>query len=125
MIIGIGVDLVEVARIKEMMKHHGRRFVTRVFTEGEAAYCRDMKRAEEHYAARFAAKEAALKALGVGMRKGIAWTDVEVYLTDLGQPLVRLTGGAADRADDLGVNHIFLSLSHTKEYAVAQVVMEA
>jgi holo-[acyl-carrier protein] synthase len=107
------------------MKHHGRKFVTRVYTDGEAAYCREMKRAEEHYAARFAAKEAVLKALGTGMRKGFSWKDIEVIVGELGQPSIRLTGGAADRADELGVNHIFVSLSHTKEYAVAQVVLEA
>jgi holo-[acyl-carrier protein] synthase len=122
--IGIGVDLVEVARIKEMMKHHGRRFINRVFTEDEAAYCRGMKRAEEHYAARFAAKEAALKALGIGMRKGIAWKDIEVVIGEMGQPGIRLTGGAEDRAEELGVANVFVSLSHTKEYAVAHVLME-
>jgi holo-[acyl-carrier protein] synthase len=108
-----------------MMKHHGRKFVARVFTDGEAAYCREMKRAEEHYAARFAAKEAALKALGTGMRKGFSWRDIEVEIGELGQPSIRLAGAAADRADELGVNHIFVSLSHAKEYAVAQVVLEA
>lgn len=125
MIIGIGVDLVEVARIREMIKRHGRRFITRVFTEGEIAYSRSMRRSEEHYAARFAAKEATLKALGIGMRKGIAWKDIEVVVGDLGQPTIRLTGGAADRADELGVNEVFVSLTHTKDYAIAQVVMEA
>ncbi len=125
MIAGIGVDVVEVARIKEMIKHHGRRFIARVYTVDEAAYSRGMKRAEEHFAARFAAKEAALKALGIGMRKGISWKDIEVVVGDLGQPNIRLSGGAADKADELGVNRVFVSLSHTKEYAIAQVVMEA
>jgi len=124
MIIGVGVDIVEVPRIEEMIRNHGRRFLTRVFTEKEIRYCRSRKRMTEHFAARFAAKEAVVKALRTGMRRGISWKDIEVVVGRLGQPDVRLLGGAADRAEELGVNHIHISLSHTPQYAVAQVVAE-
>jgi len=95
-----------------------------VFTEGEVKYCSGRKRASEHFAARFAAKEAAVKALRIGIRKGITWRDMDVVIGDLGQPDMRLTGGAAERADELGVNHMHITLTHTENYAAATVVAE-
>ena len=124
MIIGVGVDIVEVDRIGQMIRHHGRRFLARVFTEGEIAYSRTRKRSAEHFAARFAAKEAVAKALRTGLRRGITWKDIEVVVGELGQPDVRLGGGAADRAEELGVNHIHISLTHTAQFAIAHVVAE-
>ena len=124
MIIGVGIDIVEVERIRDMLKRHGPRFIRRVFTEGEVNYCRGRKRAAEHYAARFAAKEAALKALRVGLRKGITWRDMDIVIGELGQPDMRLAGEAAARAEELGVNHLHVSLTHTENYAAATVIAE-
>ncbi|NOZ21269.1 MAG: holo-ACP synthase [Planctomycetes bacterium] len=124
MIVGIGIDIVEVERIRNMLERHGARFVRRVFTDGEVKYCCGRKRAAEHFAARFAAKEAALKALRIGLRKGITWRDMDVVIGDLGQPDMRLSGGAAERAEELGVNHMHVTLTHTENYAAATVVAE-
>jgi len=120
-VIGIGLDIVEVERIRQVI---GRQptFVERVFTPQEIAYCWP---AEEHrfrrLAARFAAKEAALKALGIGLRR-VKWTDVEVQRDALGAPSLRLTGRAAEVAAQRGVRRLLISLSHAREYAAAQVL---
>lgn len=124
MIVGIGVDIIEVKRIREMISRHGARFIRRVFTDGEVKYCRGRKRAAEHFAARFCAKEATVKALRIGIRKGITWRDMDVVVGSLGQPEIRLAGGAALRAEELGVNHLHVSLTHTENYAAATVVAE-
>jgi len=124
MIIGVGTDIIEVERIRDMIVRHRTRFIQRVFTEGEVKYCRGRKRAAEHFAARFAAKEATLKALRIGLRKGITWRDMDVVIGELGQPDIRLAGGAALRAEELGVNHLHVSLTHTENYAAATVVAE-
>lgn len=124
MIVGVGIDITEVKRIREMIARHKSRFVQRVFTEGEIKYCSGRKRSAEHFAARFAAKEATLKALRIGLRKGITWRDMDVVIGDLGQPDIRLGGGAAHRAEELGVTHLHVSLTHTEDYAAATVVAE-
>lgn len=122
MIAGIGVDIIEVERIAQALQRHADRFLHRVFTEGEIAECWP---GEEHrfrrLAARFAAKEAALKALGLGLR-GVKWTDVEVAKDSLGKPMLRLSGRLAEFAAGQGISELHVSLSHCKEYAVAQVV---
>jgi len=122
MIVGVGVDIVEVARIRAAVERPttGARFRTRVFTPEERAYCERRRNAAESFAARFAAKEAVMKALG----RLLGWCDIEVVRTD-GPPGVRLHGRAAARAAALGVQRISLSLSHTAELAIAHVIAES
>lgn len=124
MIVGIGVDIVEPERIAGMIERHGERFLERTFTPGEIAYCRDRKRAAEHFAARWAAKEAVAKALGRGFDRNVHWTDVEVVKEDAGAPTVNLHGDAKAVAEGLNVERIHLSLSHIESLAVAMVVLE-
>ena len=121
-IIGHGVDIVEVARIGAMLEEHGERFLARCFTPGERGYAIARKRAAEHLAGRFAAKEAVLKALGTGWRSGIAWTDVEVHLLPSGQPELELHRVASGAARQRGITEWQLSISHTEVYAVASVI---
>jgi len=118
-----GIDLVEVSRIAAMVDRHGDRFLERVFTPGERAYALESrKRGEERLAARFAAKEAVLKALGTGWRSGIAWTDVEVVSLPSGAPELRLSGRAAEIARERGIERWLLSLSHTSVAAIASAI---
>jgi len=124
MILGIGVDVIEPGRIVESIERHGERFLERTFTDREIAYCRGRKRAAEHFAARWAAKEAVAKALGTGFDRSVGWQDVEVVKEDTGATSVMLHGDAKTVADRLGVAHIHLSLSHTETVAVAMVVLE-
>ncbi len=124
MIVGIGVDIVEPGRIAGMMERHGERFLERTFTPGEIAYCRDRKRAVEHFAARWAAKEAVAKALGTGFDRDVGWKDIEVVKEGTGAAKVELHGDAKAVADRLGARRIHLSLSHIESLAVAMVVIE-
>jgi holo-[acyl-carrier protein] synthase len=121
----VGIDMVEITRIERVIKRYGDRFFERVFTAAEIAYCRGRS---PELAARFAAKEAVSKALGVGMRMiardGIDWKDVEVIGDLRGKPLVRLYGRAAERAGELGLTEWAISLSHTREHAIAFVVAQ-
>lgn len=119
--VSVGVDIIEIERIRQIFQRHGERFLRRIYTEAEIAYCRG--RVPE-LAARFAAKEAVSKALGTGIvgREGIFWREVEVLPNARGKPLVHLHGRAKDRADDLGLKEFAISLSHSQEYAVAFVV---
>lgn len=117
-----GVDLVEISRIAEMIQQHEDRFLERCFTAQERAYAQDRKRQDEHLAARFAAKEAALKALGTGWRSGIAWTDIEVILEPSGAPRVKLSGVAAKIAKEKGITEMLVSLSHAGGFAMASVI---
>ncbi len=122
-IVGHGIDLVDVDRVADLIERHAERFVGRVFTEAEATYCRrSRKRAAEHFAARFAAKEAVLKALGTGRRHGIAWTDVEVVRLPTGEPTVALHGVAEQLAAERGIVGWNLALTHTAGLAAASVV---
>jgi holo-[acyl-carrier protein] synthase len=123
-ILGVGVDVVETARVERASGRHGGRFVARVFTEAEAAYCRGMKRAAEHLAARFAAKEAAAKALGTGFGRGFGLRDIEVERDASGRPALRLHRGARALAERLGVGRVHVSLSHSRDLAAAVVVLE-
>jgi holo-[acyl-carrier protein] synthase len=120
-----GVDLIEISRVERMLDRYGERFLERVFTPAEIAYSR---RRPAELAARFAAKEAVSKALGVGMRlmarKGIRWHEAEIVGDHLGKPLVRLHGRAAQRAEELGLTQWAVSLSHTAEHAIALVVAQ-
>ncbi len=118
-----GIDLVDVDRIARLMDDHADRFLERVYTEGERAYALQApKTRDERLAARFAAKEAVLKALGTGWKDGIAWTDVEVVRAPSGEPGVRLTGRAAEVAAERGVTEWLLSLTHTLGFAAASAI---
>lgn len=119
MIAGIGTDIIEVARIGQMIERHGEIFLQRVFTPGEIRYCNGRKHAMEHYAGRWAAKEAMLKCLGTGWSKGISWTDLEVKNHISGAPTVILSGVALDIARQRGIGSILISISHCRAYAVA------
>ncbi len=121
-IVAHGIDLVDCPRIEEMIKRHGRRFVERVFTDAEQAYAEANKDRVEKLAGRFAAKEAILKLIGTGWRGKIAWTDIEVLNNDVGQPEVGLDGEVKKIADELGIKHISVSITHTANFAIASAV---
>jgi holo-[acyl-carrier protein] synthase len=123
-ILGIGLDLVEVARVRASVRRSGERFVKRVFTPDEIAYCAGRARKFEHLAARFAAKEAALKALGTGITGWASMQEIEVVHNAAGRPEIRLRGGVLRRARSLGVKATHLSISHTEGVAAAMVVLE-
>lgn len=118
---GIGIDLVEVPRIRELLERHGQRFKERTFTAGEIAYCDSCADPAMHYAARFAAKEAAAKALGTGLwAEGVVWTDIEVVRGEHGRPSILLHNAARKHANE---GTCLVSLTHTKELAMAQVIL--
>ena len=121
-IIGTGVDATEIARIAETIERYGDRFVRRIFTDGEIAYCRRKRDFASSFAARFAAKEAAMKALGTGHSRGVFWKGIEVVRRH-GPPELRFHDGAAVRFAALGATGSFLTLSHSKELAIAQVIL--
>jgi holo-[acyl-carrier protein] synthase len=123
-IIGLGVDIVETSRIADLLGEHPERFLERCFTPGEQEDSKSPKRRFEHLAARFAAKEAALKALGTGWSKGIGWTEIEVVKEPSGKPTLNITGRAKEIADELGITKWNLSLSHISTHAVASVIAE-
>ncbi len=125
MIVGTGIDIAEVDRIRESIHRFGDRFVQRVFTPGEIAYVERKANRYERYAARFAAKEAGMKAIGTGWRRGVRWQDFEVANLPSGKPTLRLHGVAAKFAERLGVKAIALSLTHTKDVAMAHVILES
>ena len=124
MIVGTGIDVAEVGRLKQAVTRHGRRFLERVFTAREIEYCERHKNRFERYAARFAAKEAGMKALGVGWRGGVRWRDLEVVNQRGGKPELRLSGVAVRIAQKQKVRNVALSLTHTQTQAVAQVILE-
>ena len=125
MVIGIGTDITEVPRIARSIERHGDRFLTRIYTAGEIAYCLARQRSSlESFAARFAAKEAGAKALGTGISRGVSWKELEVVRAPGQAPQLQLSGRAAARAKQLGVTRISLSLTHTSETALAVVIME-
>ncbi len=124
MIIGSGIDLTEIGRIQQTMDRYGQRFLDRIFTGAEQAYCLRKRKAAESLAARFAAKEAAAKALGTGISYGVTWLEIEVVREAGGRPTIRFFGRAAEIAARLGVAHAALSLTHTAELAMASVVLE-
>ena len=125
LIIGMGVDLAEVGRIQRAIERHGEPFLRRVYTAGEREYCERFKNKYERYAGRFAAKEAAMKALGTGWKRGVRWVDFEVVRELGGRPTIRLDGEAKEIAEKLGVKRIALSITHTEAKALAQVIFES
>jgi len=124
MIVGTGIDIAEVHRIAESIERFGQRFLRRVFTEEEIGYCESKANRVERYAARFAAKEAAMKALGTGWNFGIRWRDIEVFRAPGSRPTIRFHGKAAQLAERLQLKNVALSLSHTAEHAIASVILE-
>lgn len=118
-VFGIGTDIVECDRIKEMIDKHDDMFIDRVYTPAEIEYCSNRKSSTQHFAGRWAAKEAILKALGTGWAKGISWTDIEIRNEMGGQPRVRLGGGARDVCEEKGITEILVSISHCRDYATA------
>src|SRR5271157_2789215 len=120
----MGVDLAEVERVRAAIERHGERILRRLYTSKERAYCERSRNKYERYAGRFAAKEAAMKALGTGWRRGIRWVDLEVVREPGGRPTIRLDGEARKIAEELGVKRIALSITHTEAQALAQVIFE-
>jgi len=124
MIVGMGIDIAEVPRIRASIERFGERFLGRIYTEGERRYCDSKANRVERYAARFAAKEAAMKALGTGWNHGVRWRDCEVSRMPGGRPTVLFHGKAGEFAAKLGVRNAVISISHTEAQAIAQVILE-
>jgi holo-[acyl-carrier protein] synthase len=118
-IIGIGTDIVECLRIARMIEEHGEAFLSRVYTDWEIRHCRAQKYSTEYFAGRWAAKEAIVKSLGTGWRRGLSWTDIEVRNEPNGRPQVHVCGAAKEDALHLRVTDILLSISHCRAYAIA------
>lgn len=125
MIIGVGIDLAEVERIRAAIERHGRRFVERIYTPAEIAYVERKANRYERYAGRFAAKEAGMKAIGTGWKRGVRWQDFEVTNLPSGRPTLQLHGVAATVADAMGVRNIALSITHTADEGMAIVILES
>jgi holo-[acyl-carrier protein] synthase len=122
-IIGLGFDATDIPRVADMLARYGERFLRRVFTDGEIAYCTRRRHPAPHLAGRFAAKEAAMKALGTGHSRGVLWKDIEVFRLG-GPPQLRLHGGAARRAEQMGVLRSLLTITHSDALAMAQVILQ-
>ncbi len=125
MIVGLGVDIAEVKRIEAAIARHGRGFLERLFTPAEIAYCQKHRNSAERFAGRFAAKEAAMKALGTGWARGVRWLDIEVVREPSGKPTLKLSGETRAIADRLGVKNIAITITHDGNTALAQVIFES
>lgn len=125
MIVGLGIDIAEVDRVRAAVERHGRRFVERIFCPSEITYVENKVNRYERYAARFAAKEAGMKAIGTGWRRGVRWQDFEVTNLPTGRPTLRLHGVAEKIAQSLGVRNIALSITHTAREGSAIVILES
>ena len=123
-VLGIGVDLVECARIERSLDRFGEKFLNRVFTKGEIEYSMSMKFPARHLAARFAAKEAVSKAFGTGIGKSMGWRDIDVHKKPSGEPFLVFAGGAEKLAKERGVANALITLSHSEQHAVATIVLE-
>jgi holo-[acyl-carrier protein] synthase len=121
-LIGIGTDITECLRIARMIERHGELFINRVYTPEEIKYCQSRKQATQHFTGRWAAKEAILKALGTGWRRGISWRDIEIRNEPGGKPVVAFRGGVKDVVEQLGVREIQVSISHCRSHATALAV---
>ena len=124
MIVGLGIDIAEIDRVEAAIQRHGQAFLKRIFTPAEIAYCERHRNRFERFAGRFAAKEAAMKALGTGWRRGIRWVDIEVVRQPSGKPTLELRGKAREFADRLEVKRILLTITHGGNTALAQVIFE-
>ncbi len=118
-IVGIGTDITECLRIARMIERYGETFLRRVYTAGEIQYCHGRNQATQHFTGRWAAKEAILKALGIGWRSGIAWHDLEIRAETNGRPVVALRGGAREAIEQAGIVQVLVSISHCHTHAVA------
>ena len=118
-LIGLGTDITECLRIARMIERHGELFINRVYTPEEIKYCQSRKQATQHFTGRWAAKEAILKALGTGWRRGISWRDIEVRNEPGGKPMVAVRGGAKDVVEQLEISEIQVSISHCRSHAIA------
>lgn len=125
MIAAIGIDIIEISRVAQSIDQHGSRFIERVFTAGEIAYCEARPSRVASYAARFAAKEAVMKALGTGWGDGVGWRQIEVVCGEGGAPSLSLSGRALERLKELGAARAHLSMSHSDLMAMAQVILES
>jgi holo-[acyl-carrier protein] synthase len=123
-ILGLGTDIVECLRIAQMIERHGELFISRVYTDHEIEYCSARKAATQHYAGRWAAKEAVLKALGTGWARGISWRDIEIRNDRHGAPAVVLRGGAREVFEHAGMERIHITISHCRCHAVAHAIAE-
>ncbi|MEX0726492.1 MAG: holo-ACP synthase [Planctomycetaceae bacterium] len=122
MIVGIGTDIVEIVRIGKMIERHGDLFLNRVFTAEEVRYCQRRKNSFQHYAGRWAAKEAVMKTFGTGFTRGIHWQDIEVVSKRSGEPVIRIHGGAQDLAQKLRIDKVLITISHCRAYATATAI---
>ncbi len=122
MIVGIGTDIVEIVRIGKMIERHGEMFLNRVFTDNEIRYCQRRKASYEHFAGRWAAKEAVMKTLGTGFTRGVGWQDIEVTNHKSGKPVIELRGGARDMAESMGIEDMMITISHCRAYATATAI---
>jgi holo-[acyl-carrier protein] synthase len=123
-IVGLGLDIAEIDRMEAAITRHGAAIIERLFTPREAAYCESHRDRFERYAGRFAAKEAAMKALGTGWRTGVRWRDIEVIREPSGKPTLELQGAARELADKMGVKNILLTITHSGNLALAEVIFE-
>src|SRR4051812_16736789 len=122
MIVGLGTDIVEIVRIGQMIERHGEHFLQRVYTAEEIRYCQRRKESYQHFAGRWAAKEAVMKTLGTGWTRGVGWQDIEVATRKSGQPVINIRGTARDLATQFGIDDILISISHCRAYATATAV---
>ena len=124
-VLGVGVDIIETERIERSLERFRERFLHRVFTDGEIAYCQSMKNPARHFAARFAAKGAVAKAFGTGIGKAMGWRDIDIHKKRSGEPFVVLGGSAKSLADERKIRALWISLSHTNHHAVAMIALES
>ena len=122
MIVGLGTDIIEIVRIGRMIERHGELFLNRVFTDDEIRYCQRRKECYQHFAGRWAAKEAVMKTLGTGFIRGVGWRDIEVASQKSGKPTINIRGGAGELAERMGIGEILISISHCREYATATAI---
>jgi len=118
-ILGIGTEIAECLRIARMIERHGELFINRVYTADEVRYCQSRRQSTQHFAARWAAKEAVLKALGIGARRGVVWTDIEIHKVFFGQTTVAVRGAVKDIVEQLGVARVLVSIAHCRTHATA------
>lgn len=121
-IIGLGTDIVEIVRIGRMVERHGELFLNRVYTDEEIRYCQRRRECYQHFAGRWAAKEAVMKTLGTGWVRGISWRDIEIITLKSGRPLVRIHGGAREFSERLGIDDFLITISHCRSYATATAI---
>ena len=122
MIVGLGTDNIEIVRIGQMVERHGEAFLNRVYTPDEVRYCQRRKSSYQHFAGRWAAKEAVMKTLGTGWIRGVHWQDIEVQSQRSGRPVINIRGGAGEKAEELGIDEVLITISHCRSYATATAI---